>query len=411
MDPLTPAVRAGLYLPPDIKVRELLLMRDGATIAYTNVMASGTYVRFRIGMLETGEVVGLQQLTTALSERKLPLKNGEWRTERSDDIDTLTAYTQVGEPDIAPRMRLEVDGDNWLVVPLKHGDADDILRWVPAIARQAVGRKLLFDVSRTLSRIMHPRGLVHNDLKLANILIDCDAGRSYVSDFGSTQVLVDGLAVCSAASYVAPEAAARNGCGETGAAADVWALGAMFAAIHLDRLAGEQRSPFWWRANADNAVDYVQQAAALADFEDWRFNTPRSPEGHIDLDCLDTRSLWGTYFNRLRLADREVCCFVLDRMLCARPTERATMEQVHAFFAQLVARTATRRAPPYVPCRPCGAQSDTCVPLPAWSATATGGAARCPHRSRPRYTALRHRAAGRASGRCTAAWPALRAPQ
>jgi serine/threonine protein kinase len=79
---------------------------------------------------------------------------------------------------------------------------------------------------------VHAEGIVHRDVKPANVLFD-DDGECYLADFGIAGPS-DGRdsTVCGTAGYVAPEQVSG---GETGPAADVYALGLVL----LECLSGE----------------------------------------------------------------------------------------------------------------------------------------------------------------------------
>ncbi|MFT3754727.1 MAG: serine/threonine-protein kinase [Pseudoxanthomonas sp.] len=76
----------------------------------------------------------------------------------------------------------------------------------------------------------HSLGVLHLDLKPANVLIDADTGRPLVADFGLARriepsILPDVDVIAGTPGYMAPEQAQPGAA--LGATADVWALGAM----------------------------------------------------------------------------------------------------------------------------------------------------------------------------------------
>lgn len=96
------------------------------------------------------------------------------------------------------------------------------------------------DIASGLAHL-HARGVVHRDVKPANILLCAETGRARLTDFGVARVLGCSAltrtdAVLGTAAYLAPEQVA----GETvGPAADVYALGLVL----LEALSGEREYP------------------------------------------------------------------------------------------------------------------------------------------------------------------------
>ena len=137
---------------------------------------------------------------------------------------------EVGEHDGAPFYSLEyVEG----------GSIADRLRKELPTPRDAA--QLLIQVARAL-HFAHQNGVVHRDMKPANVLLDTD-GVPKVADFGiakrlkeNTQLTVSG-AVIGTPTYMAPEQA-KGTSRHVGPAADIYSLGA----ILYEMLAG--RPPF-----------------------------------------------------------------------------------------------------------------------------------------------------------------------
>jgi serine/threonine-protein kinase len=102
----------------------------------------------------------------------------------------------------------------------------------------------------------HGRGVVHRDVKPANVLLDED-GTAYLTDFGLAK-LAAGQALTRTGmwvgtlDYIAPE---QIRAGEVGPAADVYAL----AALAYEALTG--RPPFVRRTAADLLTAHLEQSA------------------------------------------------------------------------------------------------------------------------------------------------------
>src|SRR3954447_25518647 len=133
---------------------------------------------------------------------------------------------------------VEEDGRPWLV--MEHVAArslQEILEEEGPLAPDAVAR-IGLDVLAALEAA-HEAGIVHRDVKPANVLVD-RAGGARLTDFGIAHAtgdssLTTGGALIGSPSYMAPERAN----GETpGPAVDLWSLGAtLYAAV-------EGRPPF-----------------------------------------------------------------------------------------------------------------------------------------------------------------------
>ncbi|WP_224391609.1 serine/threonine-protein kinase [Pseudonocardia sp. ICBG1293] len=96
------------------------------------------------------------------------------------------------------------------------------------------------DIASGLAHL-HARGVVHRDVKPANILLCAETGRARLTDFGIARVLAHSVltrtdAVLGTAAYLAPEQVAGEA---VTPAADVYALGLVL----IEALTGEREYP------------------------------------------------------------------------------------------------------------------------------------------------------------------------
>jgi serine/threonine protein kinase len=168
--------------------------------------------------------------------RDVAVKEIVWPPYLSDAEREAARHRAVREARMAARVRhpnvvgvydiIETDGRPWIVMELlPYRSLRDVVRGdgplTPVQAAQ-VGLGILAAL-----RAAHAEGIVHRDVKPANILI-CPDGRAVLTDFGiaraadSPTVTSSGVLIGSP-SYMAPERARG---GQAGAAGDLWGLGA-----------------------------------------------------------------------------------------------------------------------------------------------------------------------------------------
>jgi serine/threonine protein kinase len=113
---------------------------------------------------------------------------------------------------------------------MEYVGGDSLHRWVGMLPSPRV-RAIIRGVAEGLRYLHEDCGVVHNDLKPENVLID-DDGRVLITDFGAGARLDGGLSTVAweTAQYHAPELARRD---PYGVAVDAWALGALL--YHLLR--------------------------------------------------------------------------------------------------------------------------------------------------------------------------------
>lgn len=194
------------------------LGRGGMGVVY---LARQTKLNRRVALKMLTGYYGRDELTRFLAEAE---------TAAGLHHTNIAHIYEVGEHEGAPFYSLEyVEG----------GSLGDRLRSGTMPLRQAV--QLLMDVARAL-HFAHQNGVVHRDMKPANVLLDQD-GVPKVADFGiakrlkeDTKLTLSG-AIIGTPTYMAPEQA-KGTSRHVGPAADVYALGA----ILYEMLAG--RPPF-----------------------------------------------------------------------------------------------------------------------------------------------------------------------
>lgn len=157
------------------------------------------------------------------------------RRDSSGDQDTARRFLQearlaarLQHPGIVPLLTFgEVGDERFYVMPFVRGEtlAERIRR---GPMPEAELRRIIGEVADALAYV-HARGIVHRDVKPANILLDADTGSAVLTDFGiarvrdATTVTSTGLVV-GTPRYLAPEQAS-GGLDEVDGRADVYALG------------------------------------------------------------------------------------------------------------------------------------------------------------------------------------------
>lgn len=149
------------------------------------------------------------------------------------------AAAQLDHPHIVPIYEVgELGGQPYFTMKLISGRslAEHVKDRVPP-AEEVV--ELMIPVARAVEHA-HTRGVVHRDLKPGNILLD-DQGKPWLTDFGLAKLVGSGSdltrtgASLGTPEFMSPEQVDGR-TGESSAASDVWALGAMLFQMLTGRL-------------------------------------------------------------------------------------------------------------------------------------------------------------------------------
>jgi hypothetical protein len=190
----------------------------------------GMGVVYRARQTTLNRIVGLKMLTGHYGPDELTRFRDEAETAAGLHHTNIIQIYEVGEMEGVPFYSMEF---------VESGSLADRLRSGPIKARQAA--ELLISVARAL-HFAHRNGVVHRDMKPANILLDPE-GVPKVADFGiakrltANSALTLSGAVIGTPTYMAPEQA-KGTSRDVGAVADVYSLGA----ILYEMLSG--RPPF-----------------------------------------------------------------------------------------------------------------------------------------------------------------------
>ncbi|WP_241038093.1 serine/threonine-protein kinase, partial [Blastococcus litoris] len=215
---------------------------------------TGPQTRVVAGRYALGEVLGrggmgtVWQATDTVLERQVALKEVTFSVHVTDEERAVLRERTMREARAAARLDhphvatvydvVEEDGKPWLV--MKHVDArslQDVIEQQGPLPPAAVAR-IGLDLLDALDAA-HAIGVVHRDVKPANVLVSPD-GSACLTDFGIATTTGDSSlttqgALIGSPSYMAPERA--NG-DEPRPPVDLWSLGAtLYAAV-------EGRPPF-----------------------------------------------------------------------------------------------------------------------------------------------------------------------
>ncbi len=179
----------------------------------------GMGVVYRARQISLNRIVALKMLTGHYGPEELDRFLAEAETAAGLHHTNIVQIYEVGEIEGGPFFSMEYIESGSLADQLKTGPIDE---------REAA--QLLIGVARAL-HFAHRNGVVHRDMKPANILLDPDDVPK-VADFGiakrltANSRLTQSGAVIGTPTYMAPEQA-RGTSRDVGAAADVYSLGAI----------------------------------------------------------------------------------------------------------------------------------------------------------------------------------------
>jgi serine/threonine-protein kinase len=205
---------------------------DGDELPGTTMPSLPGYRVYRhLGTGAFGEVWLAQDLNLPRVVAAKTLKVGAAAKERARALEALRqdAYllTQVEHPNVVRVYAwLTVRDHHYLVMQyVSGGSLSDLVKSEGAIDWQRAARYVA-DVGEGLLEV-HGRGIVHRDVKPANILWDPRRDEALLTDFGVAARLADPAAVAGSLPYMAPEAFD----GRVGFSLDVYSLAATF--FHL----------------------------------------------------------------------------------------------------------------------------------------------------------------------------------
>ena len=218
-------------------------MTDDAPRAQARVLNGRYRLVYQLGVGGMGSV---WLADDQLLERSVALKEllprtglGDLPARRARAVQEARAMARVRHPAIVPIHDVFfIDEDPWIVMDYVSGRSLSDMIKQQTLDERSIAR-IGLHVLRGLVAL-HRAGVVHRDVKPANILV-ADDGSIFLVDFGIARIVGDtsltGQSIVGTPDFLAPERL-REGY-EVGPPADIWALGVTFY------LALEGYSPFW----------------------------------------------------------------------------------------------------------------------------------------------------------------------
>ncbi len=297
----------GTVLGPDGQVR----LRHGR-----QATAQGSFGRFYRAITADGQLRGLKEINVAsLQESGL---DGLQPTSRRALFDEVHSMLRLGMHVYA--IHETIHNTMLVETELFAGDLRQVFNVIPRHMRANAARSALAQQAQQLDGL-HASGYMHRDVKSENTLFG-ENGVVQVADPGlAKKVDPDVVHGCTGThSYMAPEV--LNVYSGTAAAygtkVDTWSLGVV-ACESLVR-------GIWPLLRFERPVDKIAAQGALI-----RFRATVLKAGKVNIQGIAARKndgVWEQYFHQLALADKDLCRFILGRMLDPNPATRATMQEV-----------------------------------------------------------------------------------
>ena len=160
------------------------------TLALTNTLERGTYGKFRLGLMRSGELLAIKELRVGayISSHKPAKKTAP---SHAENIAREVARLNTLNSRIAPLQQIDYRGKHYLVMEAMSGSvfaaSQNLLQLhpTPTEARQTLANSMLLQVAREMD-VLHRAGYVHCDIKPHNILLAKD-GTIVLADLGSAK--------------------------------------------------------------------------------------------------------------------------------------------------------------------------------------------------------------------------------